>query len=219
MVTVDRGYVMNSPELKVAIYKKDIAEARRLLQKDEFNINKRFDYANATLWHLVAGGSDSEQINFLKFLLKSYRPDLNPDMLNQLDANSLTPIHWAAISENIKGIKLLISFGAEPNVRNLAGKTPLDLLIKHHGKNCASSMQSIIDDTAQLRSNFKQQVLDEEEAQPIKNNLIDKCSDNASQEPPVKGLAASVTSFFYHKIAKLQERRTEALADSYRKFM
>ena len=57
-------------------------------------------------------------------LILGYRPNLD-----QPDANtSMTPLQWAIFRENIPIIKLLVKAGANVNLPNARGQTPIDFL-------------------------------------------------------------------------------------------
>jgi len=50
--------------------------------------------------------------------------------LDLADKNGNTPLHWASTYEDYKMIKLLLSNGANPYIRNFQGLQPLDIVIK-----------------------------------------------------------------------------------------
>jgi ankyrin repeat protein len=42
------------------------------------------------------------------------------------DSNGETPLHWAVRKHNVPSVRLLLAAGADPNVKDKKGRTPVD---------------------------------------------------------------------------------------------
>jgi ankyrin repeat protein len=72
----------------------------------------------------------------------------NKDSLNQRDSLGNTPLHWSCSGGHLAAVSLLIELGADVNITNQHGDTPLhkaawknypaicDILIKHGASSC-----------------------------------------------------------------------------------
>jgi len=75
--------------------------------------------------HKVASHpNDEEAISAVMMCLDT----LYSSQLNIRDERGLTPLHYAAMSGNKKLFNVLYQLGADPNIPNLNGVTPLHLL-------------------------------------------------------------------------------------------
>ena len=71
--------------------------------------------------HQAASSRDMERI---KYLLEK-----DPNLLNKLDSFKRTPLHWATDMGNRNIAEFLINRGADVNIKDKFGKTPLDYAI------------------------------------------------------------------------------------------
>lgn len=50
----------------------------------------------------------------------------DPSLINAQDEDGFTALHWAAMRRNADQIKLLMTYGANPEIKNKYGRTPVD---------------------------------------------------------------------------------------------
>ncbi|AAR83361.1 CNPV015 ankyrin repeat protein [Canarypox virus] len=81
--------------------------------------------------------AENESIKIAELLLSKY-----PDLVNHVDHEHRTPLHLAVESNNIKMLKVLLSYGADINTVDNAGKTPI----------CCAVIRNLIDVTKELIS-------------------------------------------------------------------
>ncbi|QZW33284.1 MPPV-015 ankyrin repeat protein [Magpiepox virus 2] len=81
--------------------------------------------------------AENESIKIAELLLSKY-----PDLVNHVDHEHRTPLHLAVESNNIKMLKVLVSYGADINTVDNAGKTPI----------CCAVIRNLIDVTKELIS-------------------------------------------------------------------
>ena len=92
------------------------------------------DNEGVTALHHAARGGHTNVMNALLVLADN----LDVDIVNATNLDGSTPLHWAARKNNELGIRALLKFGAEPEVKNKWGATPLDNAMyapngAHHG--------------------------------------------------------------------------------------
>ncbi|XP_037083097.1 transient receptor potential cation channel subfamily A member 1 homolog isoform X2 [Pollicipes pollicipes] len=80
--------------------------------------------------HQVAREGDSEMMRRLLDSLLSHNERLQR-RLNQLDAERLSPLHYAARYNRLDTVRLLIKYGARVNIRGEDGLTPLHLAARY----------------------------------------------------------------------------------------
>jgi len=80
------------------------------------------DNEGRTVLHVAV---QNEQVDSIYYFIKN----LNFDM-NQADNNSSSPLHWAAIGQKEISLTYLIAWGAEVNIKDNDGNTPLHLAVK-----------------------------------------------------------------------------------------
>ena len=84
-------------------------------------------YSDLTPLHYVCRGDKGEQVGKVKMLLQ-----LGGEV-NAIGPKGRSALHYASIGGYVDSIKLLLEFGADKNVRDTTGMTPIDLaLIKKH---------------------------------------------------------------------------------------
>lgn len=93
-------------------------EMADLLLANKADVNAR-DNSQSTPLHQAAA-APGEHADLLQLLI-SHKSDVNA-----ADTNGLTPLHYAALADNGKAVKLLLTNGAHPDVRErVDGNTPL----------------------------------------------------------------------------------------------
>ena len=97
------------------MYSDNDAIIRRILKGDD-----SFDEFGFTTLHKIVLGFD---IRELQVVLNA-----TTDTLNVPDSFGRTCLFWAVFSDNVEHVRLLLSYGADPNVRDLRGFSPLDFV-------------------------------------------------------------------------------------------
>lgn len=69
---------------------------------------------------LVTAATQGSNLEVMRALIASKAP------VNCQDANGMTALHWAALNGQADRVELLLQNGADPNLRNNAGWTPLN---------------------------------------------------------------------------------------------
>ena len=80
-------------------------------------------YSDLTPLHYVCRGDKGEQVGKVKMLL-----DLGANV-NAIGPKGRSALHYASIGGYVDSIKLLLAYGADRNVRDTTGMTPLDLAL------------------------------------------------------------------------------------------
>lgn len=103
------------------IYHNNIVYVRLALTR-KVDINKIFWLGKAAL-HLLfdIDRTNDKWLEILKFIM-SYRP-----MIDIQDTWGCTPLHYAVKNGNANATRILLSLGADKNIKNEIGKTPLDV--------------------------------------------------------------------------------------------
>lgn len=97
------------------MYSDNDAIIRRILKGDD-----SFDEFGFTTLHKIVLGFDHRNIQVVL--------DTTTDTLNVPDSLGRTCLFWAVFCDNIEHVRLLLSYGADPNVRDLRGFSPLDFV-------------------------------------------------------------------------------------------
>ena len=97
------------------MYSDNDAIIRRILKGDD-----SFDEFGLTTLHKIVLGFD---IRELQVVLHA-----TTDTLNVPDSFGTTCLFWAVFCDNVEHVQLLLSYGADPNVRDLRGFSPLDFV-------------------------------------------------------------------------------------------
>ena len=74
-----------------------------------------------SLMHIAAQG---DQVNCIYYILKNLAFDIN-----EWDMKLSTPLHWAAYLQHEVGLCFLLAWGANPNLYDKDGNTPLHLAV------------------------------------------------------------------------------------------
>ena len=99
-------------------------EALKVLIKNGADVNmKNRDGENALLQVTIRGEGDIETRKAIVNILLDAGADINEPR----DGDKMTPLMWAAYKGNAEMVKLLLSKGADVNLKNSKGKTALDL--------------------------------------------------------------------------------------------
>lgn len=162
--------MVNSEKFRLAIYNGNFEKVNRYIKEGKLDISKPFEYARATIWHLLVSGKDIQHLNLLKNLLEeNYDIIVGSSMLDSRDNNQLTPLHWAAIDGHIEAIKLLVSYGADPLLKDSKGHTVEQLLERNCHSHLLKQLHSIIDSRNELA---KEARLKHQEKKEIQSNLL-----------------------------------------------
>jgi ankyrin repeat protein len=108
--------------LNIAIYEKKLSHINILLSLGaRIDINYSVNQMNSLHFAILIGHQ-----SIVKVLIDSS----SKSILNSIDKNFNTPLHLAILEESISIVKLLIENGANINLKNKDGYTPLDLVVK-----------------------------------------------------------------------------------------
>ena len=118
---------MNPSDIWLAIETNDIGKLKRILTQTELSPSDLFNQKGQSILHVAAAGGNSQAIGVI---LDSHIPNIAPDMLN---ANLATPLHSAIIQDKPEAVKALIAYGADANIEDEHGQTPV-LLCAIHGR-------------------------------------------------------------------------------------
>lgn len=190
---------MKSEQIRQAITKSNLDQIKRFIQTKSIDIEQRFpNYNNATIWHIAAEGKSEQHLAILKLLLQTYRYQLSSDILNRKEKNYLTPIHYAVLAGNLEAIRLLVSYGADPNLTNHEQCDVFFMLkLKGYG-NLQFKLQEIIDNRVKLQEEVWQNG-------PTQIDELNKPS--ASIADKVTGLAKNISSFFQNLSGNLERKK------------
>jgi ankyrin repeat protein len=83
---------------------------------------KKNKYGELLLHHVISNYSNSYDYKIIIELLSIY-----PEGVNQKNKDGNTPLHLACINYNLENVKLLLAYGADYNVINNKGQTPLSI--------------------------------------------------------------------------------------------
>lgn len=182
---------MNSEDVRLAILQGYLAKVQHLVKTGELNLEKRFAYKKATVWHIAALGTGDKQIAVLQWLLHKFRHEITPDVLNQHEENYLTPCHYAAMVGNIKAIQLLVSYGADPTAKNHLHTTPRDLLKKQGYKPLVYQLDNII-----ANKDLLQEQVHQAEPTQLEELAKDAASIHASRKTAIYSLSSIMPCLF-----------------------
>ncbi|XP_066228535.1 transient receptor potential cation channel subfamily A member 1 [Saccopteryx leptura] len=88
----------------------------------------KYDYVCASSLHYAA---EEGQLELMEMIIK----DSSCEVLNVMDNYGNTPMHWAAERNQVESVKLLLSKGANPNLRNSNMMAPLHLAVQRMHNN------------------------------------------------------------------------------------
>ena len=97
------------------MYSDNDAIIRRILKGDD-----SFDEFSFTTLHKIILGFDIRELQVVL--------DATTDTLNVPDSLGRTYLFWAVFCDNVEHVRLLLSYGADPNARDLRGFSPLDFV-------------------------------------------------------------------------------------------
>lgn len=118
-------------EIWKTIEENDIPKLKRILTQSEINPGDLFNPKGQSILHVAAILGKSETINAI---LECNIPTIVPDILN---SNLASPLHSAILHDKIEAVKALINFGADANIEDEHGQTPLLLCSIHSRKDIA----------------------------------------------------------------------------------
>lgn len=108
--------------LNIAIYEKKLSHINILLSLGaRIDINYPANQMNSLHFSILIGHQ-----GIIKVLIDTS----NKSILNSVNKNFNTPLHLAILEESISIVKLLVENGANINLKNKEGYTPLDLVMK-----------------------------------------------------------------------------------------
>lgn len=97
------------------MYSDNDAIIRRILKGDD-----SFDEFGFMTLHKIVLGFDMRELQVVL--------DATTDTLNVPDSLGRTCLFWAVFRDNVEHVRILLSYGADPNVRDLRDFTPLDFV-------------------------------------------------------------------------------------------
>lgn len=103
---------------------KKIIKKRR---KKNIDINMKNDRQNTPLHEAARKG----RVKVIRFLINKFTKTIDIDAQNR---NKNTSLHVAALKGRFKTVKVLVNNGADKNLTNKKGKTPLDLAYRSLGR-------------------------------------------------------------------------------------
>jgi ankyrin repeat protein len=109
--------------LTLATSKGDRDMVKLLLKYGADPWHRILDHLQNTGAHICANGFDSGSIACLRLLL-----EYEPRLALARNSHGRTPLHYAAGTGNIAGIRYLTNAGAKPNAVDINGMTPLQCL-------------------------------------------------------------------------------------------
>lgn len=130
-------------ELYFAVKENDLAAVKNL-----FVLCGKIDpsirpYGQSLLLHAILNGSKE----VAEYLIE------NGFDVNEKDSNGYAPLHGAAEKNDVSLITLLAKSGANPNVRDTRGNTPLSVAIYRAGEDVAA-VKALVDAGADYKENI-----------------------------------------------------------------
>jgi ankyrin repeat protein len=123
----DNKSIVDYLYLNIAIYEKKLPHINILLSLGaRIDINYPVNKMNSLHFAIMVGHQ-----GIVKVLIDSS----NKSILNSVNKNFNTPLHLAIMKESFTIVKLLIENGANINVKNKEGYTPMDLVVQLKTKN------------------------------------------------------------------------------------
>lgn len=108
-----------------AIENNDVTKVKRILTQADINTGELFNPKGQSILHVAAALGNQLIIGAI---LECNIPTMTPDILN---SNLSSPLHIAIINDKLEVVKVLINFGADPNIEDEFGQTPLLLCSIH----------------------------------------------------------------------------------------
>lgn len=97
----------------------------------DFEKINRDQLSNITLLHVAAQGDSPSTMAYIKKMIESkYRNQNKKVDINAKDVRNATPLHWACYAGSENAIQYLAAWGADVNVADMSGLTPLHLSVK-----------------------------------------------------------------------------------------
>ncbi|MDF2868246.1 MAG: hypothetical protein K0S11_1716 [Gammaproteobacteria bacterium] len=212
--------IRNSDAICKIVQTGNIDQINQAIKSGSLDITEKFNLYNVTVWHLLAEGKSEKHYSALETLLKKYAYYLyqNAQVLNQKDTNGLTPILCAADVGNIRAIRLLVTFGADPAFE--AKNDPntffpfnkcnaVNLLKLHKRHDLVPEMETIICQQEQLRATLdwhnllleQEQAEEREEQASLQKILVNRVKPPTSDKPQ-KGIYQQLKTLFSYCHAK-----------------
>ncbi|XP_078254841.1 transient receptor potential cation channel subfamily A member 1-like [Rhinoraja longicauda] len=99
----------------------DIALIEKLMEEDHDCLSRMDEHKSSPLHHAAGAG----HLNILTLIIKH----ANFEILNVIDSNGNTPLHWAAEKNQTHIVQTLLDKGANPNILNNVHLSPLHMAI------------------------------------------------------------------------------------------
>ncbi len=192
---------MNSEDVRIAILQGNLAKVQHLVETGKLNIENRFQYKNASVWHIAAIGKENKHLAVLQWLLHKFRHEITADILNQQEENHLTPCHYAAMAGNIKAIQLLVSYGADPTAQDDLHFTSRDVLKEQGYKHLVYQLDNII-----AHKELLQEKLQQAEPTQLEELAQDAASIHPNKNHTIYSLL-STTQCLFSPLRSLLQRR------------
>ncbi|XP_023317884.1 ankyrin-1-like [Trichogramma pretiosum] len=127
-VQIDARGLYNLTPLHLALVKKELREVAELLLRKGAATNL-VDSEGSTPLHTVCKyADDDDRVRMLIEISNEENKPVEVDARNKLGR---TPLHRALVKGNGQGVRYLLKLGADPNLADMNGFSPLHVIIKH----------------------------------------------------------------------------------------
>jgi ankyrin repeat protein len=162
--------------IRDAVLAGDRKKLEQLNYPKDFDFNRPYPISKFSLWHSAAYSEHPNRLEILEYILEQAKLaniDLQPS-LNSYSAGGCTPIHLAILSRNLKAVKLLVKYGADPLIPAANGESSLDLVANSGiGGGAELVFAEIVDNYYKIQAKINQQPAQEQQAlAPVESNTL-----------------------------------------------